>query len=182
MFLDKNFDHRLTTLIFTKEQLAALGSVVVESTACEELVETLIWNLAKLTEDQGKFFTSSINMNSRLELLSSLGKPLLRSEAKKAEFTRLISNLKEANAARNIVVHGKWQTSGVGVLLVMRDGPDKHPPAIVEKRRPNNAPLTRSAAEIKTIALTLGRLTFDLLIFAQSWRRVPSLKNSLSKI
>lgn len=181
MTYDKNFDYRVATLIFTKDQLAALGSVVIESTACEELVESLIWNLSRLTEDQGKFFTSSINMNSRLELLSSLGKPLLRSETKKTEFAKLISDLKEANGARNIVVHGKWQTDGVGILTVMQDGPEKHPPAIVKKRRLNIAPLTRGAAEMEAIALTLASLTSELMSFSRSWRRVPSPEKQLQQ-
>lgn len=181
MVFDKNFDYRIVTKILTKDQLAAVGSVAVESTLCEELVESLIWNLAKLTEEQGKFFTSPLNMNSRLELLSSLGKPLLRGDAKRAEFTKLISDLKEANAARNTIIHGKWQTSGVGVIQVMQDGPDQHPPAIVKKRRLNSPPATKSASEIEAIALTLARLTSELDLFSPSWRRVPSPEKQLQQ-
>ncbi len=177
----RGFDHRLATLIFTKDQLAALGSVVVESTACEEYVESLIWNLAKLDENQGKHFTSSMQMNSRLEMLSTLGKPLLRSEKKRNELTQLISKLKTVNAARNVVVHGNWQTNGIGVLTVISDGAENHPPAIVRKRRLNSAPITNTAAQIKEIALDIAELTSELMDFARSWRRVPSLKKSLQQ-
>lgn len=71
MIYEENFDRRITTLIFTKDQLAAIGSVVVESTFCEEVVEEIIWGLSKLEPEQGKFFTGPLQMNSRLDLLNS---------------------------------------------------------------------------------------------------------------
>jgi hypothetical protein len=181
MFYSKNTDHRLVTYILTQEQLAAIGSVVVESTFCEEQVERLIWRLCKLDPEQGKFLTGSINMNSRLDLLSVIGKPLLRSEVKRRELTKLISDLKESNNARNVVVHGTWMTDGVGVLQVLQEGAEKHPPAVAHKRRPNSPPLTKSAANIAAIAFDIARLSTELSTFSRAWRRVPSPDKELQQ-
>jgi len=49
--------------------------------------------------------------NSRLELLSNLGKERLAGKDElEVKFIALISDLKEANNERNIIVHGQWWT------------------------------------------------------------------------
>jgi hypothetical protein len=172
------FDFRLTTQILTKDQLASIGSVVVESTYLEGFVESLIWDLSKLTPEQGKFFTHSLGLDSRLDLLASLGKPRIRSAKKKTEFTSLISRLKTVNRERNLIVHGLWETSGAGVLAVICEGPENHAPATAKKRRLNSAESTLSAANIEKTSRRLGEITAELADFSDSWTLFPIAKKS----
>ncbi|MGH8803641.1 MAG: hypothetical protein ACREXN_02745 [Polaromonas sp.] len=168
---------RLSTVILTKDQLAAIGSLAIESTYCEQWVENLIWFLCKLEEPQGKQFTQNIQMKSRLELLCNLGKPLLASESEKTEFVSLISQLKEANNDRNTIIHGSWGTATKNLLTVMREGPENHSPAIVTKRRPNKPPITMQATDIEKAAVRIADLTGQLIQFAAhnpSWRKLLS--------
>lgn len=172
---DPNFDHRIVSLILTKDQLAAIGSVAVESTACEQYVDELIWYLSGMKESEGRLFTHTMNMQPKLDLLSELGKPQLRSDKKRAQLTTLISDLKEANISRNVAVHGTWLTNGAGVFQVLQDGPGAHKPAIAHKfSKKGDVTGTKSAAEIEGIARLLARLSDELRSFSRSWRRVPS--------
>jgi hypothetical protein len=170
-----DFDHRIVTKILTKDQLAAIGSVAVESTICEEQVDELIWRLSGMKEIAGRFFTHTMSMQPKLDLLAELGKPQLRSEKRLKEFTKLISDLKEANLARNVAVHGKWLTNGTGVFQVLEDGPEAHSPAIAHKlSKKGEVTAQKSAADLQSIAKLLARLDGDLRSFSRSWRRVPS--------
>jgi hypothetical protein len=171
-------DRRLVSLMLTKDQLAAIGSVVVESTFCQELVESVIWGATKLKEDQGKYFTGPLQMNSLLELMGSVAKPKLRSNKKRAALTSLISRMKEANNERNIIVHGSWQPDGVGVIKVMQDGADKHPPAVVVKHRLNSPPLVSSAVHNEKTAIKIAALSWELMGVLDIEIREPSPKKS----
>lgn len=168
MVFNKN-DRRLATLILTKDQLAAVGSVAVESTFCEEFVELFIWALLGVRERQGKFLTAPLQMNSRLDLLSSLMKVRLRSATKRLAFTDLISRLREANSERNVIVHGSWEPDGVSAHRVWKDGAEKHPAAIAKKHRLNSPPVTMSATLIEKSALKIAALTWELMGVARAW-------------
>lgn len=96
----------LSEVIMSEPYLAAIGMVVIESTYLERMVERLIWWLCKLNPKQGKFLTARIQMDSRLELLSDLAKPRIADPTRLAVFTTLISDLKNANNERNVVVQG----------------------------------------------------------------------------
>ena len=47
-------------------------------------------------------------MNSRLDLMRDLAKPTITDPARLEVFTKLISDLKDANNDRNVVIHGLW--------------------------------------------------------------------------
>jgi hypothetical protein len=157
--------------ILTQEQLAAIGCVAIESTYCEIVVEQIIWQLSGLDEEHGKHFTQNVQLNSRLELLSTLGKMHIEDEAHKAEFVKLISDLKIANTDRNTVIHGSWTSSVRNFLVLWRDGADKHPPANASKRRLNNEPITTSADKVIEVAKRIATLKSQLLDLAE--RRWP---------
>jgi hypothetical protein len=164
--------------ILTQEQLAAIGCVAIESTYCEIVVEKLIWQLSGLDDEHGKHFTQNVQLNSRLELLSTLGKMHISDEIHKAEFVKLVSDLKIANTDRNTVIHGSWSSSVRNFLLLWRDGADKHPPAQASKRRPNKEPITTSADKVIEVAQRIANLKRDLLDFAErtwpdAWLSTP---------
>lgn len=163
--------------ILTPEYLAAIGCVAIESTYCEIVVEKIIWELCGLDEDHGKHLTNGVQMNNRLELLSTLAKMHLSDESQKATLVKLVSDLKIANSDRNTVIHGSWSSPVENFLVLWRDGAGKHPPAVAFKRRLNNDPLTFSAANVFDVAKKIASLKVDLLNFAgeawpETWQQI----------
>jgi hypothetical protein len=159
-------DFRYSTSILTKDQLAAIGSVAVESTFCEHLVEVLIWSLSGMDEPQGKYFTQGIQLNNRLDLLTVLGKQKLNDEKEMEEFTKIISQLKLANNDRNSIIHGHWRSKAKNMLMLLAMGPEGFPPATATKRRLNSEPLKFSATQIEATAVKIANLHRELLKFS----------------
>lgn len=161
-----DLDSRVSVAILTKDQLAAIGSLAIESTYLEHLVENIIWEISELEPDVGKFFTNGVQLNNRLELLNSIGRQLLKDKGEALDqFSKLISDLKIANANRNTIIHGYWTHSTKNFLQLLRDGPEKHPPAIATKRRLNSEPIKFSAEDIDAASKQIHELYVNLFNF-----------------
>ena len=151
--------------IMSSEQLAEIGSLALESTDCEVMVESLIWDLAGMDPDSGKLFTHGMQMNTRLETLSSLGKARLSSDDQLEKFAAIISTLKDLNSKRNMVIHGIW-----GAWMTLREialSPQSKPTPKAFKRRPNKSPLELSAADLHGMPEAIARATAALRGFAE---------------
>jgi hypothetical protein len=98
----------LSRITLKPEQLAALGSVVAESTYLESLVDSMIGYLAKLTDKQRNILLNKAMLNAKLEILAELGAMRLKSTRRKKVFSKIISELKSNNSERIIAVHGVW--------------------------------------------------------------------------
>ena len=154
-------------MILTTKQLASIGSVAVESTNCEMMVEFVIWSLLRLDEEQGKFITQGIQMKNRLELLLNLAKENFGdADELITEFTGLITQMKAANEKRNIIIHGNWTTQVKNSLALFVNGPEHYPPAIAKKRRLREPSLEFSAELIYATAEEIAALTVRLTSFA----------------
>mgnify|MGYP000895688977 CR=1 FL=1 len=157
--------------IMSAEQLAEIGSVALESTECEVMVESLIWALAGLDSERGKLFTQSLMMNSRLELLLAVAKSRLTTEEQVTRLTAIVGALKELNTKRNTIIHGSW-----GAWVTLRELaaiPDTAAPAKAIKRRPNKAPIELSVAELIGTPESIAKATADLRAFAEeAWPRL----------
>lgn len=152
------------------EQLAEIGSIAVESTYCEMLVESLIWTIARLDETRGKLFTHGMQMQPRLEMLSSLGKQNLDTEAKTKIFIAIISDLKENNEKRNIVIHGNW-----GAWYTLADLRKFGKRAKALKRRPNSPPSELEVDQLEALAVSIEAAAERLRKFAEThWRHLAS--------
>lgn len=157
--------------VLSKNQLAEIGSIAVESTYCEQLVGSLIWSLARLNELNGKFFTYGMQMGTRIDLLSSLGKLNLVSASEIETFTNIISELKENNEKRNIVIHGYWSA-----FFFLRDigNPNAAPTVKALKQRRNSNPQEFSAKDLEKIAENICVTTEKLQKFSVSvWSNLP---------
>lgn len=162
----------LPEIIMTEPQLAAIGMVVIESTYLEQLVERLIWWACKLEPKQGKFLTTRIQMDSRLDLLSDLAKPKITDPTRLEVFTTLISDLKNANNDRNVVVHGLW--SPQPKLPIAASGIIEWE-ATALKERLRSPPLTMSPNQIAEVARRINSGYFDLASFAtKEWPKWQS--------
>lgn len=151
--------------ILSTEQLAEIGSVAVESTQCEAIVESLIWALSGMRRDVGKHFTHGIQLNNRLELLSTLGK-LQLPDSEQNEFTSIISELKDLNNKRNQVIHGSWGVwYTVRELQALKD-PDAPLAPKSMKRRLNTSPLEFSSDALKGLPEAIDSAVLKLCAFA----------------
>lgn len=168
--------------ILTTEQLAAIGSVAVESTYCELEVEQWIWVLAGLEPERGIHFTHGIQLQNRLDMLGQLAKERLSNQEDKVEMAALISDLKIANNDRNVVIHGMW-FSAVERRKLISDGIASHPPATAFKRRLRSDPLELSASAVSEVAQRIANLTFTLSrmdsLFAVQLEQETSRRKSL---
>lgn len=152
-----------TTL--TKEQLAAIGTVAVESTYCEQWVEDLIWAFLDVEEDQGRWITHNMQMNARLELLHNLASPRL-SHPSREEFADLIARLKTANQQRNLIIHGDWKPREINLLRALLEMTPREP-ALATKKKPKGTAAIISADDIESVAQAISNLTGELVTFAR---------------
>src|SRR5438552_12064727 len=118
--------------ILSADQLRAIGNVVVETTYLEIYIEQVIWRLAGMDKESGKFFTDQTRIGARLELLSNLGKPKLEG-TKLDRFTALISDIKIETEHRNTIVHGVWVTAQIALADLLRSDWQEHKPAFANK-------------------------------------------------
>jgi hypothetical protein len=153
----------LSNTVLTEDELRAIGNVAVELTYCEHMVEDIIWTLAGMKNDQGKFFTDRMQLDKRLELMGDLWKPQLAGDDLK-KLTDLISDIKEANNDRNTIIHGFWHMPKLPLKEWMAN--QKFPPATAEKRRLRSDPIKFSATNIRKTAERISDLTGALWEFA----------------
>lgn len=98
----------MSQTILSQEQLAALGTVVAESTYLETFVDLMIGALTGLKEDKRRLLLDKAMLQAKLEILAELGAMKLKSKRRKKTFAKLIAELKANNAERVTAVHGIW--------------------------------------------------------------------------
>jgi hypothetical protein len=163
--------------LLTKEQLAAIGCVAIESTYAEAVIEEIIWALCGLDEAHGKHLTTGVQLSNRLELLGALAK-LHTPKEHQPRITKIISDFKIATSDRNTIIHGLWvRTLPDGSLAELDKHPDPKLSAKAEKRRLNLEPLVFSADSVMKVAQTLCDLRADLVGFVEdswpaAWQRI----------
>lgn len=151
---NKNLQSQRT---LTPDQLQAIGIVAVESTYLEGDIEELIWHLAGLSYDNGKFFTDNLRLKARIELLGDLWKKKTKDQKQLQELTALISDLKIAADDRNTIIHGVWTRYGS-----FRTGDF----VVADKRRLRSPPLQFSPANILKTAEQIAMLHETLATLA----------------
>lgn len=157
----------VSTFVLDLNELAAIGSVAVESTYCEHVVEGIIWDLCRLKEAQGKFLTDRMLLDKRLDLMGDLWRPLLSDSEKSATLTRIVSGLKEANNERNLIIHGHWEMgASIAQIMGMSAKEAAKVRAVATKRRLKSDPVTFSAEKILQTAMRIAELTGELWDFA----------------
>lgn len=153
--------------ILSVEQLAEIGSIALESTECEVAVEELLWALAGLDRERGILFTQNMQMKSRIELLSTLGKARLPNGQNLNEFNDLIHELSDLNQKRNHVIHGSWGAWTTLRELASRPGSEFTVTPKALKRRPHKAPMELSAEQLRGLPEQIAHATTRLMQFAE---------------
>ena len=157
-------------IILTQEHLAAIGSVAIESSNCERLIESIIWNILGIKESQGKFISKASGFKTSIDLMTNLVRERLKQNAEKndeilKEFSEITAALTKANERRNIVIHGDWRQPFQNFLDMLGRTPEEFPTAKVFKRQTHSAPIEFPAEEAREVAVDLSHLQHRLLMF-----------------
>lgn len=166
-------------LTLSRVQLQAIGSVAVESAYLDFFVEGLIWDICSLDTPTGKCFTKNLQLKGKLELLSDVAKPKIKDKRRLALFTKIISELKEANENRNAIVHGIWAPK----TPISKKGWLRDHDAIAIKDRLKTGPRLFPVSEIRATAKKLVWGIWALLKFSQleNWQPRASPNKSQSR-
>jgi hypothetical protein len=156
-------DRRLVSQqILTEEQLAALGSVVAESTYLESLVDIVIGRLAHLTKPQRVALLRKAMFQSKLEIMAELAEAKLKSVSRKKKFAVIVSRLKAANSTRVNAVHGIWWHTSTPLTIAQRgEAIALHPRSGQTKLAASN--LMKVAEEISDVHNAL------FFFYAETW-------------
>ena len=157
----------LIRLLLTVEQRAAIGDLVAESARLEALLEVAVSQLAKLDKDTHVALVSGNNLDKNLEILKELGERKLKSNRRRAEFSRLISRIKALNSERVIAVHGSWQPKAGyrmnPVWVTSHDG--KREVEVVHRARRSGALRALSGDRVEKLASQINTAFSDLVMF-----------------
>lgn len=118
-----------------EELLAAIGSIAAESSYLERYVETMLYQLTKLTRETGQHIIEAGMLGGKLDLLALIGKAKLKSRKKRLkQFSDLMSEIKHANTERSIAIHGLWYPPHENYLRAIHFGEPWPAPAVATKR------------------------------------------------
>jgi hypothetical protein len=89
------------------DHLRAMGSILVNWSGIEIMMEFMILGLYKIDFDHGLVLTSNIGFTSRLTICRILAtKGAIKSATDAAECTKLLNRIEAAYSKRNSVAHG----------------------------------------------------------------------------
>lgn len=162
-------------MVLSESKLADIGSVAVESTYSDQMIESLIWTLSGMQPQRGKFFTSRMQVDKKLDMLSDLGKQWIVDARKLKTFTKIIVDLKIANNERNIIIHGVWRTGiSLAELAKSDNWRQRLPPPRSIRKRLRSSHEEFSARKIRGTARKIVSLTEKLRKFALAeWPHLP---------
>jgi|SRR6267142_5160817 len=101
--------------LLTKEQLAALGAIVIESAEMESTVDFMINLLLEAVAEIIEELTRNKMLGANIDLLKTCGLAKINGKNRKQrqqEFTRLMNHCKLLTSQRAIAIHGTWQPEG----------------------------------------------------------------------
>ncbi|MES2281367.1 MAG: hypothetical protein V4542_08135 [Pseudomonadota bacterium] len=159
--------------VLPEDGLALIGSIAMEATYAEQVIEEVIWGLLDVGREKGFHITSNMMMGNRIKLLNNLGMEVLTGKLK-VEFKGLIDKLDEAAKKRNTVIHGYW-TKDYHDLITHVLGKDKPGDGVIAIRR-NKSGAHRGefpASLLEDVAFEIHQASFGLKFFVQkNWPKI----------
>jgi len=170
----------------TTEQLAALGSIAMESAYLEDLVDMLIGEIAKLSDAQFRALLPGAMLAAKLDILHDLAILKLKSKTKIEKFGLIIAKLKHLNSQRTIAIHGQWQSlERISFAELAQGASFKLGNAEATHVRGKKQPSKLHASKLHDIADGISEYRDQLFHFClQSWIRpaaIRSVRKSLPK-
>lgn len=166
--------------VLTTEQLAAIGSIAVESAYLEDFVDFMIAWLAGLPDEQLSILIPRAMLDGKLDILRNLGIIKLRSKRRKEEFQQIIAKLKELNSQRNIAVHGNWQSKEMHRLSDIGKGIPVQIGNAEARGKKQNSVL--HASKLQTVAISIADYREKLFHFCFDTWVNPSIRRSVARV
>jgi hypothetical protein len=178
---------RISLIPLTGGQLAAIGSIAVESACLENLVETLIRDMTKVPDEVLREMLSGAMLAKKLKIFKEVVSLKTKSKSKKQEFAKTIDRLEHLNSQRTIAVHGQWKSLqkftsfadfANGLQLEMGNAEATLPPRREKKQSPR-----LQAKNLQQIADEIGECSDKLFLLAlDDWIRPAAVRALRSDI
>jgi hypothetical protein len=108
----------------TDHHLRAIGSVVVNWSTIEIVMELFILGLYEVPADRGLVMTSNLSFQNKLTILRILAKKGAVKDADEAKsFLALLERVEKAHTKRNVIAHGWWsagKADGLATRMAIR--------------------------------------------------------------
>jgi len=155
----------------TQEELATIGSVVVESANLEYAVEIFICRLLNLTPRHRTTFLARGMFDGKLQTLENVAQmQLADKEECLAQLKTLISEMKANNSERTLVVHGIWiniDASGSSGLLSLKWLDEPMAEKVVKPiGDPRTLTMTKARALVEKLKVSQNSL---MAMYAKIW-------------
>lgn len=142
--------------MMTAEQRAALGSVVGNSAALEQLIDLCLVLFLGLTTQDLVVLVGERTLGPKIELVREIGTKKFRSARKQSHFKAIMDRIASLNGERNAAVHGTWQPVGGFTFLYLAFEFGNNPTSPVEAIK------TRRGKEQKILGARLQRLSEEI--------------------
>ena len=166
----------ISRLFLSEDQLAAIGSIAVESSYLESSIDEIICRIAHFDDDLASVFMPNAMMGHKITIIKSLAARSLKTKKKKlSQFTQLMEKVASINSERVAAVHGLWEpppSRPSGMMAFFNNLPPDWQATAKNPRKQNAQPL--QAARLEHIAAEISKLHLVLHYFAlKEW---PALK------
>ena len=124
-------------LSISKGKRMMIGTICVNWSIMEFLVQRIIWNLRNLNEKEGREVTGNCDINSWRKMLKDDAKKILKGrEDDKKELVSIAGDIKKWQPQRNLLVHAYWSINDEGRLyaVIFREGQLRGPNPMTWKR------------------------------------------------
>jgi hypothetical protein len=154
--------------ILTKEQLAALGEIAVESAHLEGTVDRMIRVVLRIEPDEFDILIGSRMLGRKIDVLKTCGLVRLAGKKRKRRryrFTVLMDRIKQLISQRAIAIHGDWGPEGGISLGDLMAG--KWVPGTAEAKLKKSA---MKSGELEKLADAFNEADIELWKFAgENW-------------
>ena len=166
-------------IVLTEKQLAAIGSVAVESANLEHLLDLILCRLFRLTSQEAMSVFDKAMLQRKIELVSDFGKRRLRSNKRRREFDQIMVDVNNLNGSRISLIHGIWHSGdprGTGIVKAAQNigkafATGSH---LKTPRAPIRAETARKIA-LQMSAATSKLFKFALPLWLSKKRRTPKV-------
>jgi hypothetical protein len=163
--------------LLTKEQLAALGAITLESAQLEQTIDFVIRACMEDFEVLIEDLTKNRMLGQKIDLLKMCGQGKLRGKRRKKilkEFTGLMDHCKLLVSRRAIVVHGSWQPEGgmkMNDMIQIMMG--KWKPRAAEAKHKKGL---MKAEKLEALAEDIAKIDSELKLFGIKYGVAPTMR------
>jgi hypothetical protein len=155
--------------IVNDDHLRAIGAVMVNWSALEMVMETLILGLYEIKPDRGLVLTANLSFQNKLTILRILAtKGAIKEAGEMDQAVALLKKIEDAHIERNKIAHGLWshgKADGLATRHAIR----------VRGRRLVTISEQIPLSEVEGIARLFVDLQFELLDLAQRLGAAPEM-------